>query len=132
LAPELFALIRPLRMLLARRKGRLAVDVELALTEQGVDLGLKGLPLEGLEQTGAILAFAQENRLARLTIDQGCGAEAVWRPEPATVSLAGGSLPFPPGAFQHATADGEAALLSAAREWLGEATTMADLFAGLG
>jgi len=132
LAPELFALIAPLRMLLSGRKGKVAVDIELALAEQGVDMGIKGLPIEGLAQTEEILAFAQENRLARLTIDQGFGPEAIWEPDPVTVSLSGVSVPFPPGAFQQATPDGEEALTSAAREWLGDAATIADLFAGLG
>jgi 23S rRNA (uracil1939-C5)-methyltransferase len=42
------------------------------------------------------------------------------------------SVPFPSGAFLQATADAESALVSAAREWLADARTVADLFAGLG
>jgi len=41
-------------------------------------------------------------------------------------------VPFPSGGFLQATADGEAALSGAAREWLAGAATIADLFAGLG
>lgn len=133
LAPELVALVEPLRTLLARQQGkRLAADIELALTEQGVDLGIKGVAIEGLEATEAVLDFARENRLARLVLDQGYGPEALWEPEPVTVSLSGVTVAFPPGAFLQATADGEAALTSVAREWLGEAAAVADLFAGLG
>jgi len=132
LAPELFALVAPLRKLLAGHGRKLAVDVELALTEQGVDLGIRGLAVEGLAATEALLDFARDNRLARLTLDQGFGPEALWEPDPVSVSLSGVSVPFPPGAFLQATADGEAALAGAAREWLAGASAVADLFSGLG
>lgn len=38
--------------------------------DQGVDCAISGLAMEGLEQTEAMLAFARDNGLARLTIDQ--------------------------------------------------------------
>ena len=132
LAPQLFALAAPLRKFLARIGGRIGVDIELALAEQGVDVSLKGLTVEGLKATEAMLDFARDNGLARLVLDQGYGAEALWEPEPVTVSLAGLSVPLPPGAFLQATADGEAALVAAAREWLAGSAAIADLFAGLG
>jgi len=132
LAPELLALVEPLRKLLASQPGRLSADIELALAEQGADLTLKGIPMEGLEATEAMLGFAQEQGLARLSLDQGYGAEVLWEPEPVTVPLGGVSVPFPPGAFLQATADGEAALVRAAREWLAGAAAVADLFSGLG
>lgn len=132
LVPELFAVIPPLRKLLSRRKGKFTADVELTLLEQGVDLGLRGLTVEGLEQTEAMLDFARDQGLARLTLDQGYGPEALWEPEPVSIDLSGVSVSFPSGAFLQATADGEAALASAAREWLAGAATVADLFSGLG
>ena len=132
LAPPLLALVDPLRKLLARQPGRLSADIELALAEQGVDLALKGMAMEGLEATEALLGFAAEQGLARLSLDQGYGAEVLWEPEPVTVRLGGVSVPFPPGAFLQATSDGEAALVSAAREWLAGAGAVADLFSGLG
>ena len=132
LVPELVALVAPLRKLLAGHGRKLAVDAELTLTEQGVDLGLKGLTVEGLAATEAMLDFARDNGLARLTLDQGYGPEALWEPEPVTMALGGVSVPFPPGAFLQATADGEAALAGAAREWLAGAGAVVDLFSGLG
>jgi 23S rRNA (uracil1939-C5)-methyltransferase len=132
LRPELFALVDPLRKLLARQGRRIAADIELTLAEQGVDLGIKGLAVEGLAATEAMLGFAQGQGLARLTIDQGYGAEALWEPEPVSVALSGVSVPLPPGAFLQATEDGEAALTAAAREWLSGAGAVADLFSGLG
>lgn len=133
LRPELFALLAPLRALLARQQAkRLAVDVEMTWADQGVDLGIKGLTVEGLDATQAMLDFAQSSGVARLTVDQGYGAEAMWEPEPLTVTLGGVPVPLPPGAFLQATQDGEAALVAAAQEWLAGTSSVADLFSGLG
>lgn len=132
LRPELFALIAPLRNLLATMGKRVSTDVELALAEQGVDVGIKGLSVEGLAATEAVLDFAREHALARLTLDQGYGPEALWEPEPVTIALGDVSVPLPAGAFFQATADAEAALTAAAREWLTGAPAVADLFSGLG
>lgn len=148
MAPELAALIAPLRRLLitmgkaapARKGGRgprhatprMAADIEMTLVEQGVDLGVKGLSAEGLSATEAMLDFARDHRLARLTMDGGYGFETVWEPVPVTVRLGEVSVPLPPGAFLQATLDGERALVDAAREWLAGAASVADLFAGLG
>ncbi len=112
--------------------GRMAADIELTLADQGVDLGIKGLSAEGLAITEAMLDFAKAHGLARLTLDQGYGPETVWEPEPATITLSGVPVALPPGAFLQATADGEAMLAAAAREWLAGAASVADLFAGLG
>jgi len=132
LAPGLFALVEPLRTMLAPRRDRYALEIALALTDQGADCSIKGLELKGLEQTEALLDFCRDQRLARLTLDQGFGAETFWEPEPITVSLSGVKVDYPAGAFLQATADGEAALSSAVREWLGASERVADLFAGLG
>jgi 23S rRNA (uracil1939-C5)-methyltransferase len=137
LVPELAALLGPLRKLLARRDGRVAVDIELALADQGPDVSLKGLTVEGLTQTEAMLDFARDNGLARLTLDQGYGPEALWEPLPVTITLSGVPVSLPPGAFLQATADSETALASAAREWLAPKNlaapgVVADLFSGLG
>ncbi|PSJ19668.1 RNA methyltransferase, partial [Halomonas sp. ND22Bw] len=44
----------------------------------------------------------------------------------------GVAVPLPPAAFLQATREGEAALVAAVREAIGDAGTVADLFAGLG
>ena len=132
LAPELFALVEPLRMLLAGRRGKYALAIELALTDRGVDCAIKGLKIDGLEETERLTQFCRANGLARLTLDQGYGAESFWEPEPVTVTLSGVAVDFPSGSFLQATGDGEAALVAAAREWLDGSERVADLFAGLG
>ena len=146
LRAELVAVLAPLRKLLItlgqgqgkpKAKGkfahaRMAADLELTLTDQGVDLGIKGLSAEGLALTEAMLDFARDHGLARLTLDSGYGPDVVWEPEPVTITLSGVAVPFPPGSFLQATEDGEAALVAAAREWLAGCGTVADLFSGLG
>ena len=132
LRPELFALVAPLRALIAEWGGKAPVDVALTLTDQGVDCSISGLAIAGLGPTEAMLAFAQDRAIARLSLDQGYGAEMVWEPEPVTVTLAGVAVPMPVGAFLQATADGEAILISDAKTYLQDSVIVADLFAGLG
>ena len=133
LAPELFALINPLRRLLAPmlRPKRMA-GVQMTLVDQGIDLGLIGVEAEGLAAAEALTTFGEQHRLARLSIDDGYGAETRFEPVPATVTLNGVPVTFPPGSFLQATTDGEGALIAAVREALAGSSRTADLFAGLG
>ncbi|OSZ66391.1 RNA methyltransferase [Sphingomonas sp. IBVSS2] len=133
LAPELFALLVPLRGLLAALlPGSRRINVHLARADQGVDVLLDGLEAEGLAAAEAITAFAQRHQLARFAMDEGLGPTARWEPDPVTITLGGVPVLFPPANFLQATAEGEAALVSAVREIAGNAGTVADLFAGLG
>lgn len=133
LAPQLFALVAPLRAFLESLADRkLAADVELVLVDQGVAMDLRGIKVEGLAATEGLLDFAKHNALARVTIDQGYGPETTWEPEPVTITLGGVPVGYPSGSFLQATVDGEATLVAAAREWLQGAATIADLFSGLG
>ena len=132
LSPDLAALIDPLREFVAGHGPTCNVDMALTLCDQGVDLGLTNFPLEGLAATEAASAFAADNALARLAIDQGYGPETLWEPQPATVTLSGLAVSLPAGAFLQATPDAEARMIADATEWLGDARIVADLFAGLG
>ncbi len=133
LEPRLFAMVAPLRALLATRlpKGGSA-EIILALTEQGVDVAIKGARFQGLDGHDAIIAFCETHALARLCVDDGYGPEPRWEPRPVTVRFGPATVPLPSGAFLQATSDGEAVLLGAVREAIGDAATLADLFAGLG
>ncbi|HEX8623962.1 MAG TPA: class I SAM-dependent RNA methyltransferase [Allosphingosinicella sp.] len=132
LRPELFALVQPLRALLRGLKLSATAGVRMTLTDQGVDLLLEKVEVEGLAAVEALGAFARDHRLARLALDDGYGAETHWEPEPVTVTLGGVPVPLPHGAFLQATAEGEAALIGAVRRAVGEGRIVADLFAGLG
>ncbi|MBC9031469.1 class I SAM-dependent RNA methyltransferase [Sphingomonas sp. JC676] len=133
LDPALFALLNPLRGLLsALLPGARRVNVHLAITDQGPDVLIDGMEAEGLAAAEAITAFAGRHKLARLALDEGFGPTARWEPDPVTITLGGVPVPFPSGSFLQATPEGEAALVAAVREAVGGASTVADLFAGLG
>ena len=133
LRPELFALVAALRRLLAAMlEPRRGAEVQLTLADQGPEVLLKGVEPRGLEAIETLTAFCEANGLARLSLDQGLGPETFYEPVPATVTLSGTAVALPIGAFLQATADGEAALVQAVCNAVGEATRTADLFAGLG
>ena len=133
LRPELFALDEPLRLLLAGLiEPRSAAEVQLTLIDGGADVLLKGVAADGLSAIEQLTSFASQHRLARLSLDRGLGPETLYEPQPATVALAGTSVGFPVGGFLQATMDGEAALVECVRDAVGEATAIADLFAGIG
>jgi 23S rRNA (uracil1939-C5)-methyltransferase len=133
LRPELFALVAPLRVLLAGLlPPKRMADVQLTLADQGPDMLLKGAAAEGLAAIEGLTSFAAERGLARLSVDQGLGPETLYEPQPASVTLSGIPVTFPIASFLQATADGEAALVQAVKEAVGGAKRAADLFAGLG
>ena len=132
LHPTLFALVAPLRRLLQELRLRRRADVHVALVDQGPDVLVSGIAAEGLAAAEAINAFCDRHGVARFAIDDGIGPETRWEPDAATITLGGVPVPFPPAAFLQATAEGEAALVAAMREAVAGASTIADLFAGLG
>lgn len=133
LHPELLALVEPLRKLIhPMLRDRRASGVQMTLVDQGVDLLLEKVEVEGLAAIEALNGFAATHRLARLSIDDGYGAQPRWEPEPATVTLGGVPVVFPSAGFLQATADGEGALVAAVAAIVGDAPVVADLFAGLG
>jgi 23S rRNA (uracil1939-C5)-methyltransferase len=133
LRPELFALVGPLRGLLAKLlRPRRVAEIQLTRCDQGVDVTISGVEAEGLEAAEALTAFGEQNGLARFGLDEGHGAEVRYEPQPATVTLSGVPVALPVGAFLQATVDGEAALADAVREACAGAPRVADLFAGLG
>ena len=133
LHPSLFALIDPLRRLLMGMMGPQGnSDIQLTLVDQGAEVIIRNVSPRGIEAAENLATFAERHGLARLSIDEGFGAEARYEPSPVTITLGGVAVGFPPGAFLQATADGEAALIDAVREAVGGAQRPLDLFAGLG
>jgi 23S rRNA (uracil1939-C5)-methyltransferase len=110
----------------ASRKAELALTA--TLSDSGTDLTVTGgKPLDsGLFSD--LAALAERADLARLTWD---GALVVER-RPPILRFGSAQVILPPGAFLQATAEGEAALLTAVAEAVGPARTIADLFAGCG
>ena len=133
LHPDLFALVAPMRDLLAMiAPPRRPVKVKMQLLDQGVELILEGVRAEGLDAAMALQDFAGTHRLARFAVDQGEGLEILWQPDPPTMSFGGVAVEVPPFAFLQPTAAGEAALVAAVGKAVHDAGTIADLFAGVG
>ena len=133
LEPRLFALVAPLRALFATMlPDRQPGEIDLALVDQGVDVTLSGLRVDGLAHTEALLDFARTHALARLTLIEDDAPMTVWEPDPVTVRFGDVATGYPTRAFLQATRDGEAALVAEVRQALGSTAMVADLFAGLG
>ena len=133
LRPELFALVQPLRELLVDMlQPRRVAEVQLTLIDGGVDLLVKGVPAGRLSEIEQLTSFAMDRDLARLSVDRGLGPDTLYEPQPASVTLSGVPVAFPPGAFLQATEDGEVELALSVQEAVGGAAAVADLFAGLG
>ncbi|WP_033073112.1 class I SAM-dependent RNA methyltransferase [Sphingopyxis sp. MWB1] len=133
LRPELFALVAPVRTLLAQiAPQRRPVKVKMQMLDQGVELILEGVRAEGLDAAMALQDFAGAHNLARFAVDQGDGLETLWQPEPPTMRFGAIMVEPPPFAFLQPTEAGQAALVSAVEEAIGDAGAVADLFAGVG
>ena len=129
LLPELMAAL-PLAEALAvaggSRKGELSVQVTDSLG--GLDvLVTGGKPLDG-QMRVALAAEVERFRLARLVWED----ELVGMRQPPVQRFGAALVTPPPGAFLQATAEGEAALLAAVGEAVGDAARIVDLFAGCG
>ncbi len=133
LHPALFALVAPLRRILAPHlKERSAIGITMTLTESGVDLLLANLQANSLPLIEGLTDFARTHGLARLSVEGPMGVETLVAAGDPAVRLGGVPVTLPPAAFLQATADGEAALVAAVLSIIGRAGRVADLFAGSG
>jgi 23S rRNA (uracil1939-C5)-methyltransferase len=129
LAPPLAAMLPVLHALTlagGSRSGEIAFA--MTATDTGVDIAATGGKPADRVLTAALVAAAGQPGVARLTWDG--DVLAVFAAP--TLRIAGVPVAPPPGAFLQATADGEAALVAAVTDALGDAGPVVDLFAGLG
>ena len=129
LRPELHAmlpLVRELTQIGAGRKSRLSVM--LTQVENGVDIAVTGGKPLSEELIGALVARTRDAGVARLVWE----GEVLASFAPASVRFGRARVLLPPGAFLQATEEGEAELVAAVREAVGDAREIADLFAGAG
>ncbi len=108
------------------RKAELSFIV--AATETGLDVDIGPPRPLGAELQQVLAGIAAEAGIARLS----CGGEVVAQLEVPRLRLGGMAVTPPPGAFLQATQEGEAALVAAVTEAVGQAGRIADLFAGCG
>jgi len=109
----------------ASRAGELSLAV--TATSAGLDVAVSGGKPMDPALFEALAALAAEGDLARLA----WGDEAIIRRPPA-ISFGRAQVVPPPAAFLQATAEGEAALVSATRDITKGAGRILDLFAGCG
>jgi 23S rRNA (uracil1939-C5)-methyltransferase len=127
--PELMA-VRPALEALVRAGASRAGALRLTVTASGAgpDVEVAGGKELDPELRRVLAGLAEEHDLARLA----------WAGEPVAVrrppfqTMGRARVVPPPGAFLQATAEGEAALVAAVRETVGDAGRVADLFAGCG
>ncbi|MBB5687132.1 class I SAM-dependent RNA methyltransferase [Sphingobium boeckii] len=133
LHPALFAMIAPLRRLLSTTLPEKRVaNITMTLADQGVDMVIDGIKADTLAAAEGLSDFADAQKIARLSIDDGFGPQTRWEPEPVTITFGGVPVPLPHNSFLQATLDGEAALVAAVLASVGDAGAVADLFCGLG
>jgi 23S rRNA (uracil1939-C5)-methyltransferase len=133
LAPDLMALLAPLKLLLkARLRDGQGAGAALTLTDSGIDLLLANVSAEGLAAIEALSDFAQAQDLARLSVEGPGGIDTLVERRAPVLAMGGVEVALPVAPFLQATREGEAALVAAVLEAVGDARTVADLFCGLG
>jgi len=133
LAPELMALLPPLRTLLkARLKDGQGAGIAMTLSDDGVDLLLANVAAEALAAIEALSDFAAAHDLARLSVEGPGGIDTLVERRPPTLNMGGVAVTLPVAPFLQATREGEAALVAAVLAAVGDVSKVADLFCGLG
>lgn len=123
---EAMDLLHEIVALGASRKG----EVKLVVTESAAGLDVAatgGKPLDG-GLFGRLVAATATSGIARLSWD----GEPVIARDPPVQQMGRARVVPPPGGFLQATEEGAAALVEAVRRAVGQARTVADLFAGCG
>jgi 23S rRNA (uracil1939-C5)-methyltransferase len=133
LCPPLMALVAPLRALLrARLADGHGAGIAMTLSDSGVDLLLANVAADTLPAIEALTAFADAHDLARLSIEGPGGISTLVERRAPVLAMGGVPVPLPVAPFLQATREGEAALVAAVAEAVGDAAAVADLFCGLG
>ena len=104
------------------------IDIQFTATESGLDVDLRGTGPLRASTIAALARIAGEEKLARLTRH---GELLALFAEP-WVRIGRARVVLPPGGFLQATAVAEEALAGLVGEAVSEATSIADLFCGVG
>jgi 23S rRNA (uracil1939-C5)-methyltransferase len=104
------------------------LDIQATATDSGLDIDLRGSGSLSAEQLASLARVAEGHKLARLTRH----GELVAQRVPPLIQIGRAHVPLPPGAFLQATAEGEEALVRLVAAHIGNATRVADMFAGIG
>ncbi|MGB8529278.1 MAG: RNA methyltransferase, partial [Rhodoplanes sp.] len=104
------------------------LDIHATATDAGIDIDVRGSGPLAPQEALALARIAEMHRLARVTRH----GELIAQRAVPTVTMGRASVAIPPGAFLQATAEGEAQLSHLVLRQIGDAKSVADLFAGVG
>jgi 23S rRNA (uracil1939-C5)-methyltransferase len=134
LDPAIMAILPALRTLLRDLLAdRQAADLLVTRTETGLDLLIAGATDPGRKSREKIVAFADEQDIARVSWRRGSASpETLIQRRVPHMTFHDVAVDIPPGAFLQATRSGERAIVEAACEATRGAKRVADLYAGCG
>ena len=112
----------------ALEPARKPLDIQVTATDAGLDIDVRGSGPLPAPRAAALAQLAERLRLARLTRR----GELVAQRVAPTLAVGRARVALPPGCFLQATAAGEATLAALVAEGCGDATSIVDLFAGVG
>ena len=104
------------------------LDLVVTATDTGLDLDSRGSGPVGEAMRLRLVRLAEQLDLARLSIH----GDVVVAQRTPTIAIGRASVAPPPGGFLQATVTGEETLAALAREAVGKAKRVADLFCGVG
>jgi len=129
LDPAIVAALPALREAVAAAASRSgALRVVATASQAGLDVALAGAKPPDRAMRERLAAVAEAADWARLAVD----GEVVALRRPPFHAFGRARVAPPPGGFLQATRQGEAAIVAAVREAVGDAATVADLYAGAG
>ncbi len=129
LHPDIIAAVpvfQALTVLVASRKAQ--IDLVVNLSQNGIDLDMRGCVPMTPQAAAQVAALADQHKFARIAWD----GDVVGLRAPPSQQFGPAMVTPPPGAFLQATAHGQRALTACVQEAVGDATQVADLFAGCG
>jgi 23S rRNA (uracil1939-C5)-methyltransferase len=112
----------------ALRPANKPLDIQMTLTDNGLDVDVRGSGPVPSAMIATLSRLAEEHRLARLTRH----GELVLMRHPPTISIGAARVDLPPGCFLQATLAGEEALAALVAGHCKRAKHIADLFCGVG
>jgi 23S rRNA (uracil1939-C5)-methyltransferase len=125
------ALLSPLRGMLSKLlPGKAKGDAVINITTSGIDLWLDCQTPLDLEKREFLANFAESYDLARLS--WGKEPEPLAERRAPRLTFGTSNVAIPPGAFLQPSEEGERIIVEHVRNWVGEAKSVVDLFAGCG
>ncbi|MGE5536097.1 MAG: class I SAM-dependent RNA methyltransferase, partial [Acidobacteriota bacterium] len=104
------------------------LDIHVTATDTGMDVDVRGSSRLNARLGSELARIAERHKLARLTRH----GELIAQQGQPVVTIGRVQVPLPAGAFLQATAEGEETLARLARDYIGNAKMVADLFCGIG